>query len=90
MADCFKLRTKHKIFNKRFFKKMDIERMENIDFTLKLTNPEDLPLLVYHGLEYPLDLENERLNAQKEYLYRVEGEASVRLVDTIENIEKNK
>ena len=90
MADCFKLRTKHKIFNKRFLKKIDIERMENIDFTLRLSNPEDLPSLVYHGLEYPLDLENERLNAQVEYLYRVDGEASVRLVDAIENIEKNK
>ena len=90
MADCFKLRTKHKIFNKRFLKKIDIERMENIDFTLRLSNPEDLPSLVYHGLEYPLDLENERLNAQIEYLYRVDGEASVRLVDAIENIEKNK
>ena len=90
MADCFKLRTKHKIFNKRFFKKIDIERMENIDFTLRLSNPEDLPSLVYHGLEYPLDLENERLNAQIEYLYRVDGEASVRLVNAIENIEKNK
>ena len=90
MADCFKLRTKHKIFNKRFLKKIDIERMENIDFTLRLSNPEDLASLVYHGLEYPLDLENERLNAQIEYLYRVDGEASVRLVDAIENIEKNK
>ena len=29
------------------------------------------------------------LNAQIEYLYRVDGEASVRLVDAIENIEKN-
>jgi CDP-glycerol glycerophosphotransferase (TagB/SpsB family) len=90
MADCFKLRTKHKIFNKRFFKKIDIERMENIDFTLRLSNPEDLTSLVYKGLEYPLDLENERLNAQIEYLYRVDGEASVRLVNAIENIEKNK
>ena len=90
MADCFRLRTKHRIFNKRFLKKIDIERMENIDFTLRLSNPEDLPSLVYHGLEYPLDLENERLNAQLEYLYRVDGEASIRLVDAIENIEKNK
>ena len=90
MADCFKLRTKHKIFNKRFLKKMDIERMDSIDFTLRLSDPEDLPSLVYHGLEYPLDLEEERLRAQTEYLYRVDGEASIRLVDTIEKIEKNK
>tara|TARA_B110000438_G_scaffold91421_1_gene90960 strand:+ start:209 stop:1291 length:1083 start_codon:yes stop_codon:yes gene_type:complete len=90
MADCFKLRTKHKIFNKRFLKKMDIERMDSVDFTLRLSEPEDLSSLVYHALEYPLDLEKERLNAQTEYLYRVDGEASVRLVDAIEKIEKNK
>ena len=90
MADCFKLRTKHKVFNKRFLKKMDIERMDSVDFTLRLSEPEDLSLLVYHALEYPLDLEKERLNAQTEYLYRVDGEASVRLVDAIEKIEKNK
>ena len=51
---------------------------------------DSLPPLVYHGLEYPLDLENERLNAQIEYLYRVDGKASFRLVDAIENIVKNK
>lgn len=84
MADCFKLRIKHYLFQKRFFKKMDIERMESIDFVFRLTNPEDLPSLVYHGLEYPLDLEKERLRAQIEYLYRVDGGASVRLVDALE------
>jgi CDP-glycerol glycerophosphotransferase (TagB/SpsB family) len=84
MADCSKLRIKHYLFQKRFLKKMDIERMESIDFVFRLTNPEDLPSLVYHGLEYPLDLEQERLRAQIEYLYRVDGGASVRLVDALE------
>ena len=92
MADCFKLRTKHQIFNKRFLKKIDIERMESVDFTLRLSDPENFPSLVYHGLEYPLDLEKERLSAQIEYLHRVDGQASVRLVDAIEKkiIDNNK
>ena len=92
MADCFNLRTKDQIFNKRFLKKMDIERMEGVDFTFRLSNPEDLTSLVYHGLEYPLDLEQERLRAQIEYLYSVDGKASIRLLDAIEKkiIDNNK
>jgi hypothetical protein len=35
-------------------------------------------------LEYPSDLESERLIAQKEYLFKVDGQASIRLVDAIE------
>jgi hypothetical protein len=58
--------------------------MENIDFGLRLDKADDLPSLVYHALEYPEDLEVERLSAQKEYLYQLDGKASFRLVDAIE------
>ncbi|MBN4081370.1 CDP-glycerol glycerophosphotransferase family protein [Caldithrix abyssi] len=84
IAECFTLRLKHRILKKRFFKKLDLERMEDVDFGFRMDNPEDLPALVYHALEYPKDLESERLAAQAEYLYKVDGKASVRLVDTIE------
>ncbi|MEE2917906.1 MAG: CDP-glycerol glycerophosphotransferase family protein [Candidatus Neomarinimicrobiota bacterium] len=84
MAECITLRLKHQILKKRFLKKMDVERMENIDFSFRFDNPDDLPALVYHGLEYPSDLESERLIAQKEYLFKVDGQASIRLVDAIE------
>ena len=83
MAECFSLRLKHRLFQKRFLKKIDQERMEAVDFAFRLDNAEDLPSLVYHGLEYPMDLENERLAAQTQYLYRVDGKASSRLVDAI-------
>jgi len=85
MAECFDLRLKHKIFNKRFIKKMDLSRMENIDFVFRLEEPNNLISLVYHALEYPRDLEAERLLAQKEYLFKIDGKASYRMVNAIES-----
>ena len=85
MAECFELRLKHKIFKQRFIKRMDLKRMEGIDFAMKVNDPEDLISLTYHGLEYPEDLESERLSAQKEYLFKVDGKASSRIVDAIES-----
>ena len=46
--------------------------------------------LMFQNAYLEKHLENERLNAQIEYLYHVDGKASVRLVDAIENIVKNK
>ena len=85
MAECFNLRLKHKIFNKRFIKKMDLSRMESIDFVLRLEDPNNLISLVYHSLEYPKDLEQERLVAQREYLFKLDGKASYRMVNAIES-----
>ena len=85
MAECFDLRLKHKIFHKRFIKKMDLSRMENIDFAFRLEEPNDLISLVYHALEYPRDLEEKRLLAQKEYLFKIDGKASYRMVNAIES-----
>ncbi len=85
MATCFNLRLKHRIFHQRFLKKMDMARMDNVDFAFQLDNPDDLPSLVYHGLEYPTDLSQERQASQTEYLYRTDGKASHRLVDAIES-----
>ena len=91
MATCYSLRLKHRIFHKRFLKKMDLNRIEGVDFAFQLNNPEDLPSLVYHGLEYPFDLSQERQAAQTEYLHRTDGKASLRLVDAIElNLEKGR
>jgi len=69
----------------RFIKRMDLKRMEGIDFAMKVNDPEDLISLTYHGLEHPEDLESERLSAQKEYLFKVDGKASFRIVDAIES-----
>lgn len=84
MAECFTLRLKHRIFKKRFLRKLDLERMEAVDFTYRLNAPDDLLSLVYHVLDYPNEMQEKRLSAQTEYLYKVDGFASRRLVDAIE------
>ena len=85
MAQCYKLRLKHKIFKKRFIRRMDLKRMEEVDFAMRFNDPEDLISLAYHGLEHPDDLKSERLSAQKEYLFKVDGKASYRIVNAIES-----
>ena len=85
MAQCYKLRLKHKIFKKRFIRRMDLKRMEEVDFVMRFNNPEDLISLAYHELEHPEGLEPQRLSAQKEYLFKVDGKASYRIVNAIES-----
>lgn len=84
MAECFTLRLKHRIFFKRYLRRMDLRRMEMVDFAYRLNNPEDLPSLVYHALDYPEELEEKRLKAQSKYLFKTDGRAAFRLVDAIE------
>lgn len=85
MADCFTLRIKHKLLKRRFLKKMDLARMKAVDFAYKLSNPEKLKKLLNKAIENPLLHERERLKAQREYLYKTDGKASSRLIDSIEN-----
>ena len=59
--------------------------MESVDFVLRLEDPNNLISLVYHSLEYPKDLEQERLDAQREYLFKLDGKASYRMVNAIES-----
>ncbi len=90
MAECFTLRMKHRVFKNRFLKKIDLNRMEKVDFAYRLAYPENLSTLVYHALDYPEELQEERQLAQKEYLYKMDGKASKRIVDAIENSVKKR
>jgi hypothetical protein len=85
MADCFTLRIKHKLLKRRFLKKMDLARLKAVDFAYKLSNPKKLKNLLNKAIENPLLHEKERLEAQTEYLYKTDGKASSRLIDSIEN-----
>jgi len=84
MAESFTLRLKHRLFHKRFLSKMDLNRIEMIDFAYRLNNPQDLPLMIYHVLDYPSEMEEKRIKAQKEYLYKIDGKAAYRLVQAME------
>ena len=80
----FKLRLKHKIFNKRFWRKLDIARLENINFTYKVNQLGDLLSRVFFALENPEELSGLRKKALRNYLYKFDGKASQRLVKVIE------
>lgn len=81
----FSLRLKHRLFPSRLARKMDSTRARTVDFTHPLTRPDDVADLTAEVLSYPRRLEERRKAAQKRYLYRIDGRASLRLVDAIES-----
>ena len=84
-ANCFKLRFKHKIFNKRFMRKLDLSRLSNIDFSYKINRPTDLLSRAFYALENPKEMSDKRRIALESYLHSFDGKASSRLVDSIED-----
>ena len=78
---------KHRIFNRRFWRKLDIARLENIDFTFKVNQIENLLSSVFFALENPEELSLQRKQALKSYLYKHDGNASKRLIRAIGEIE---
>ena len=85
MAECFTIRFKHRIFKKRFSRKLDLERYDSIDFVNRINDPGQLNGLIYHCIEYPSELSNLRKEAIEKYLYKNDGKASSRLIDEIES-----
>ena len=85
-AQCYSLKLKHRVFKSRFWKKMDIERQQNVEFTYQITNPEDLLGRVYYAIDNMDEMSTKRLEACEKFLYKTDGKASSRLVDTIENL----
>ena len=83
-AECFSLKLKHRIFNQRFWRKMDIIRQENIDFTYKIFDPDNLMSRVYYALDNIDEMSENRKKACQHYLYNNDGRASFRLVEAIE------
>ena len=62
---------------------MDREREMMIDFALKCDTPEKLYNLIGLGLSNHDDLSNQRLNACKQFLGEVDGNASQRVINAI-------
>ena len=84
MAECFSIRLKHRIFKRRFERKLDLDRFDAIDFVYRINNSVQLNGLVYHAIEYPDEMSQSRVDACKRYLYKTDGKASSRLLDAIE------
>ena len=85
MAECFSIRMKHRIFKKRFKRKLDLERYDSIEFVNRFNDPSQLNGLIYHCIEHPNELSNLRIEAIEKYLYKNDGKASIRLIDEIES-----
>lgn len=84
MAECFSIRLKHRIFKRRFKRKLDLDRFDAIDFVYRINEPAQLNGLVYHAIEYPDEMSQVRVDAGERYLYKTDGKASIRLLDAIE------
>ena len=84
MAECFSIRLKHRIFKRRFKRKLDLDRFDAIDFVYRINEPTQLTGLVYHAIEYPDEMSQVRVDAVEKYLYKTDGKASSRILDAIE------
>ncbi|MEC7855176.1 MAG: CDP-glycerol glycerophosphotransferase family protein, partial [Candidatus Neomarinimicrobiota bacterium] len=83
-AECLSLRMHHRIFKKRFWKKLDTTRMQELDFVYKVGIPSELFRNVSFACDYPEEMSNLRLEAHDYFLYKRDGNASGRLIDEIE------
>ena len=83
-AQCYNLKFKHRIFKKRFWKKMDIDRQDNVDFAYQIVEPDDILGMVYYAMDNHDEMSTKRKEATEHYLYKVDGNASSRLIDAIE------
>ena len=84
-AECYTLRLKHRIFPHRFWKRLDLKRLEDIDFTYKIQSARDLFSRVYYALNNVEEMQSHRKKASEFYLYKNDGKASSRLLNALEN-----
>ena len=83
-VECLKLRLRHRIFNKRFKRKLDLDRMQELDFVYKVEYPSELYRSIAFAIDNPEEMSDLRKDANKYYLYRSDGKASSRLINEIE------
>lgn len=79
-------RLKHRFFPWVLRRRLDLDRMQAVDFSIPITQLPDLFPVVADQLAHPDRLERERLRAQKRYLYQIDGQASARLLDALETL----
>ena len=83
-AQCYNLKLKHRIFKKRFWKKLDIDRQDNVDFAYQIVDSDDILGMVYYAIDNHDEMSTKRKEATEHYLYKIDGNASSRLIDAIE------
>ena len=83
-VECLKLRLRHRIFSRRFKKKLDLERMQELDFVYKVDYPSELHRSIAFATDHPEEMSDLRQVAHDYYLYKNDGKSSYRLVNEIE------
>ncbi len=83
MTEFFNLRLKHRIFKRRFRRKLDFSRWQGIDFTRRTGSVTETKNAIGECLANPARLSPLRQAAIGRYLYRADGQASERLVDAV-------
>ena len=74
----------HRIFRWRLSRRLDKTRSGEIDFTHLLNRPSNLLPVINYVLDHPDEMASAREAAVERYLYKIDGQASSRLVDAIE------
>ena len=83
-VECLKLRFRHRIFNKRFKRKLDLDRMQELDFVYKVESPSELHRCIAFSSDHPEEMSNLRKEAHDYYLLDNNGKSSVMLIEEIE------
>ncbi len=77
-------RWKHRLIPWLLKSRLDMDRYERIDFTCRLSEPMLLEWCLKQILDKPDTMESARLRARDRFLFQLDGNASGRLVDAIE------
>ena len=78
------LRLRHRLFPWRIRQRIDRAREAAIDFAYRLNSPGQCGDLVTHALQHTEEMAAARENAAAQFLHQLDGKASARLVDAIE------
>ena len=65
-------------------KKLDIHRMQELEFVYKVESPSELFRSVSFACDHPKEMSDLRLEAHDYFLYKRDGNSSKRLIDEIE------
>ena len=63
---------------------MDIDRQDDVDFAYQIVESDDILGMVYYAMDNHDEMSSKRKEATEHYLYKVDGNASSRLIDAIE------
>jgi len=84
-ADFADLRPKHRLLPWLIGRRLDSRRFHEMEFTYRCDSPDRIRILVDHAFKHLDEMSSQRSKAADRFLYRLDGKASARLVDAIED-----